>query len=329
MGIWGKGETKHFYQLTPHQILNAIENIGLKPTGRCLPLNSLENRVYEIELDDGDSIIGKFYRPGRWTPEQLNEELSFIQELHLAELPVVPPISLKGKLLHQCVDTSIYFAIFPKRGGRLKDELSSDEVSLLGRTIARLHTVGQSTKSQHRLTLNIENFGKSSLKIIQDDTLLVPISIKSYLTQNIQDILQVIESKYPVVELQRIHGDLHVGNILWRDQTPLIVDFDDFLMGPVVQDLWTLFPGDDHEAIERKNLFIENYAIMKDFPYEQLTLIPYLRVLRQIHFNAWICKRWSDPAFQQTFSHCEQEQYWEAQYIDMRNYLNTLTQPQY
>jgi Ser/Thr protein kinase RdoA (MazF antagonist) len=329
MSIWGSGETEHFYQLTPHQILDAIESIGFKPTGRCLPLNSLENRVYEIELESGESIITKFYRPGRWTKEQILEELSFIRELYDAELPVVPPLILDSNILFTCAETKILFSVFEKKGGRLKDELNEDEISLIGRTIARLHIVGEQKKSDHRLTLDIATFGHQSVKILERPDSLVPNSIKEYFLKTLNDILGHIDSKYKPIKLQRIHGDLHVGNILWRDHEPLIVDFDDFLIGPPVQDLWTLLPGDDEEAKGRQDIFMDNYSIMKEFPYEQLSLVPYLKILRQIHFNAWISKRWSDPAFKQIFSHCQSDYYWEEQYLDMRNFYASLTQPSY
>ena len=325
---WGDGKTEFFYQLTPDTILDYIDKLGLKTTGRCLTLNSMENRVYEIEIENENAktpsenfVIAKFYRPGRWTREQILEEHEFLFDLQKIDIPVIAPMSFDNESLFEMEEQKLFYCVFPKRGGRNPDELSKQQVEQVGRLMGRLHYAGSTKKAKHRIELNPTTYGENNLKYFLD-TDLIPEQFKEAYQALGKQFIDLIQPKFHSIRPQRVHGDCHWGNLLYSEQEGFFfIDFDDMVMGPVVQDLWLLLPGRDQETIDKRNLFLEGYTQWCDFPYEQLQLIEPLRGLRYLHFDAWIGRRYEDPAFQAAFPYFKEERYWAERLQDLREQI--------
>ena len=328
---WGQSETQYFYQITPDVILKSVEDaLARRCTGRVLALNSMENRVYEIELESDDPrsadrfVIAKFYRPGRWTWEQILEEHEFLHDLVTHEVPVVPPLrDPSGSSLFRVPEADIFFAVFPKQGGRTPQELELDSLPRVGRLLARLHAVGAGKTAKHRLTLDLETYGTGNLKTLLDGG-WIPEDLKRTYQDTVEAIITLSEPHFARTKIQRIHGDCHLGNLLWGRDGFFWVDFDDMLMGPPVQDLWLLLPGRDLEAREALRTLLEAYQTMWPFDERSLILIEPLRALRFVHFSAWIAKRWQDPYFVRAFPHFAEPRYWHVQVNDLKEQLNII-----
>lgn len=319
--------TQFFFQLTPEKVLESVESLGVRCTGRVLALNSLENRVYEVELDidlppdagrwDAFRVI-KFYRPGRWSRAQILEEHEFLKQCAAVEIPVVVPIDFpSGGTLGEVGDTGILYAIFPKVGGRILDEMSDSELRQIGRLLARLHNVGSSASFAHRMRLTTDTYGHANLAYLKDNKLL-PQSVEGYYLGIAERVIRAAQPWFNETATQRIHGDCHIGNILWHSKGCYIVDFDDSLEGPCVQDLWLLTPGRDEAARKQRQAILEGYEMMRPFDHASLRLIEPLRALRMIHFTTWIAKRYEDPAFKQIFVDYGSERYWREQLIALQ-----------
>ncbi len=323
--VWGKKPTEFFFKITPDRVLEAVERSGLQCTGRCLALGSFENRVYDVELEvegahlSERSRVIKFYRPGRWTLEQILEEHEFLLELVDQEIPVVPPLKFPdGKTLHQDPESQIYYTLFPKVGGRAPDELGDEHLQRLGRLLARIHNVGAAHPSKHRISLNHHTYGEENLKfLLQSDE--IPLELKSRYEKAAQRIIQRSAPLFDSVAVQRIHGDCHMGNLLWNDQGPFFLDFDDMVMGPPIQDFWLLVAGRDITGLSKLDVLIQAYEQMREFDHTSLKLIEPLRALRMIHFSSWIAKRWEDPAFPNAFPQFKTQRYWEEQTQDLES----------
>lgn len=313
---FGGKETEFFYKLTPDVVLNAVEKCGLTLTGRVLQLNSMENRVYEIEIEAPEAkekadtfVIAKFYRPGRWTKEQILEEHEFLFDLEKQEIPVVVPIKVEEESLFYEDDIKIYFSLFKKCGGRNIAEIEDSDIEIVGRLIARMHNVGAVKEYNQRITINASSYGSKHLEYLENAN-LIDLNLKSnYL--NIANLIvekakKVLNSKSNI----RIHGDAHMGNLLKGRDGFFWVDFDDSLMGPPVQDIWLLIPGRDDYSIKQRDALITGYLQFRDFDFQSLNLIEILRALRMIHFSSWIGKRFEDPAFQKVFSEYGTYSYW-------------------
>ena len=319
---WGDAETQFFFSLTPDRILDAVEASGLRCTGRCLQLNSMENRVYEIEIILPDDVeetsasdrfrVVKFYRPGRWTKEQILEEHQFLQDLIEQEIPVAAPERFAdGETLHCLKDLSIYYAVFAKFGGRNPDELQVEQLEQLGRLLARVHAVGASRPAVHRLHINPTTYGLENLRYILAQK-LVPPQLEGAYKAVVEKICEKIEPWFDGISIHRIHGDAHMGNLLWHpDRGPRLVDFDDMVIGPAVQDIWLATPGRDAWSLQEREILLEGYTQMRSFDRRTLRLIEPLRALRFVHFHAWIGKRWTDPAFPRVFPQYGTHNYWQ------------------
>ncbi len=328
--------TKYFYDLRPESVLDAIEEIGVRCTGRAIALNSLENRVYEVEIEinDDNSLssrfdrfrIAKFYRPGRWTKEQIEEEHSFLQQLYSEHIKVVCPIPFKdGSTLKKLPNTEIWYTVFPKIGGRLLDELQDQQLETVGHLLARLHTVGENQIPKHRIHLDQETYGYNSLDYLLDHDAL-PYTMRDRYIDLVEEICEIYQSWTKGLHLQRVHGDFHCGNIIWDDNECMIVDFDDFLSGPTVQDIWLCTPGRDEETNRKRNVLLSAYERIRNFNYDSIRLIEPLRALRMVHFSAWILKRWEDPAFPKVFEGFGSDKYWHEQLIaleEVRRFIYT------
>lgn len=309
-----------FFHLTPDVVIKAIESSGLEPTGHCMALNSYENRVYDLKLEDGSHVVSKFYRPGRWNAEQILEEHKFLLELKGDEIPVCAPMHFSdGKTLHET--EGIYYAIWPRTGGRAADELTDDELGILGRMLARIHNMGSVKKVEHRIELTGDTYGLQPLQFLLDNDFL-PEKCKKRYSDSVNEIVGIYEELRQGIPFHRIHGDCHHGNLLNGSEGWFFLDFDDFLMGPAVQDVWMLVPARDQEGLRQREVFLDAYRLFRDFDNSWLKLIEPLRALRFIRYAAWIAKRWDDPAFPAAFPHFGTEQYWEDETADLEDQLD-------
>ncbi|WP_157895141.1 serine/threonine protein kinase [Verrucomicrobium sp. GAS474] len=345
---WGDRETEFFYDLTPDRILAAAELTGVRCTGRMMQMNSMENRVWEVEIEVADeaalksrsekSRILKFYRPGRWSQVQIEEEHRFLLDLQEAEVPVVAPLPFAGKGRGGATGTlasvpgaeNLFFTVFPKVGGRHPDEMSEEQLVRVGRQLGRMHNVGASgpdAAAPHRLRLTPEVYGYMNLDYLLE-TEAIPERLEEPYVLAAEEICGRAEELFADAALQRIHGDCHLGNLLWADSPPhdgpFWVDFDDMVVGPPVQDIWLIVPGRDDDAVERREHLLRGYGEMRDFDRATLRLIEPLRALRYIHFSAWIAKRWIDPAFPRRFEHFGTESYWTEQVADLREQVDLM-----
>lgn len=303
--------------LTPDVILDAIESIGFSVSGSQFPLNSYENRVYQIGLNEGDDIIAKFYRPQRWSDEIILEEHQFSKELADADIPVIAPSIIDNKSLFLYEDYR--FAIFPKRGGRSPELDNEEHLEWLGRLMGRLHAVGRTARFQHRPSLTVKRLGYDSYEYLTTNNF-----IPDYLQHNyclvVEEILEKVSNRFEACLPTniRIHGDCHPGNILWTPDGPHFVDLDDTVMGPAIQDLWMLLSGDSTQMEKQFQTIIEGYSMFSTFDVSELSLIEPLRALRQLNYCAWLARRWDDPAFPLHFPWFNSPRYWEDHINDLR-----------
>lgn len=330
---WGDDQTRFFFELTPDRVLEAVEASGLVPTGRCSALNSFENRVYDIELDDDQKTrrVVKFYRPGRWSREQILEEHQFIRDLVEAEIPAVAPLEFPdGLTLHPAKVGGIWYTIFPRIGGRSPDELprDSDGESLrrIGRLLGRIHNVGAARDAPHRIQIGPDSYGLANLRFLLAGN-WVPLEFQGRYQRAVEKICEISRPFFARAAIQRLHGDCHLGNLLSNQKGLFFVDFDDMVRGPAVQDLWLLLPArpdEDDFARHQLNLILAGYEEMRDFEYTSLKLIEPLRALRYVHYTAWIARRWEDPAFPLAFPQFGSHQYWSEQTEDLEHQLRIL-----
>ncbi len=320
--------THPFAALNPETVLNAIEQMGFKPDARFFALNSYENRVYQIGVEDGPPIIAKFYRPGRWSREQILEEHAFSQELAELEIPVVPPLT------HASYGTlaeieGFQIAVFPQLVGRAPDLDNLDNLLVMGRFIGRIHAVGKLSAFKSRAKYSADLFGHSPRQFLLEHD-FIPAELRSAYETLTADLLsrvdQLLKTAGPL-SLQRIHGDCHLGNVLWRDETPNFVDFDDTMMGPAIQDLWMLLSGDRNQRQAQLLDIVEGYNEFFDFKPTELSLIEALRTLRIIHYSAWLAKRWQDPAFPMNFPWFNTIRYWSEHVLELREQMSALDEP--
>lgn len=301
-----------FFSLTPDRVLDAVEVGGLRCTGRCLPLRAFENRVYEVELEDGTRIVVKFHRPGRWSREAILDEHAFLQELHEEELPVVPPLDLgTGSTLGE-IDGILYTA-FRKVRGRVLDELDAELRRRIGRTLGRVHAVGAARDAPHRPRFEVTRYIHEPLEVLLGGG-FVPDGFASRYRDVALRIAEAVAQPLAAAPAQRIHGDLHLGNLIWTSEGPVLVDFDDFLVGPPVQDLWLLARGDTEEARRAREDILEGYEVFREFDRSILSLCEPLRALRIVYMSAWIARRWEDPSFPGAFPMFRSANYWAQEY---------------
>ncbi len=315
-------QTEFFYTLQPDRILDAVEHHGYRCTGRAFPLNSMENRVYEIEIEVDEKtikspserfLVAKFYRPGRWTRGQILEEHQFLLDCFSRDVPVVAPLAdPDGQTLHEMKEEKIWFTLFPKQGGRIEQELDDEQLARIGRLIGRLHSIGGISEALHRMPLTPETYGFQNLDFLQSAK-IIPGDYEELYLNHARMICEASSPLFQNLKVQRIHGDCHAGNVLWGSSGPALVDFDDMVIGPPVQDVWLLISGRDADSRARQELLLEGYEQMRPFDRRTLRLIEPLRALRIIHFAAWIARRWDDPAFKAFFPHFGTDQYWRGQ----------------
>ncbi len=313
--------------LGPEQVLAAVESAGFSCDGRLLALNSYENRVYQVGLEEAAPVVAKFYRPGRWSDQAILEEHEFAFELADKEIPVVPPLVVNGRTLHYYQDYR--FAVFPRRGGRWPELEDSDNRIRLGRLLGRMHAVGASRRFSARPRLSIEAYAVEPSQYLLSAGVIPEELVPAY-TSLIDDLLVRMRACFARAgdfrEI-RLHGDCHPGNILWTDAGPHFVDLDDCRSGPAVQDLWMLLSGERNEQALQLSDIVEGYEEFFNFDRRELHLIEALRTLRMIHYAAWLAKRWHDPAFPQAFPWFGQPRYWEEHILSLREQAAALDEP--
>lgn len=314
-----------FSGLTPSLMLDALESIGMAPDGRLLALNSYENRVWQMGVEDGPPLVVKFYRPGRWSDAQIAEEHAFVLEMQAEELPVVAPLVIDGCTLF--AHAGFRFAVYPRQGGRAPEFCEPRILEWMGRLMARIHCVGERAPFALRETLDRAHFGSASR-----DWLLAHDSVPSDLApiwrgvadQALDGVRHCYE-RAGAVQLLRLHGDCHVGNVLWTEggemSGPHFVDFDDARMGPAIQDLWMLLSGTAEDMGRQMGHVLAGYEIFREFDDRELHLIEALRTLRLLHHSAWLAQRWDDPAFPAAFPWFAGHRYWEERILELREQI--------
>jgi len=311
-----------FSALTPDIILNALDCIGLQTDGRLLALNSYENRVYQVGIEGGPAVVAKFYRPGRWSDAAILEEHAFVKELAQHEIPVVPAMTFnENKSLHQI--EGFRFSVFARQGGRVPELEDPEKLEWMGRFIGRIHAIGALKPFKKRPTLNIDSFGhESRAYLLANDFIpLDLIDAYSTVTAHALDAVRRCFERAGKLNTLRLHGDCYPGNILWTEDGPHFVDFDDSRMGPAVQDLWMLLAGDRADMTAQLKHLLTGYRTFYDFNVAELHLIEALRTLRLIHYSAWIARRWSDPAFPLAFPWFNTPRYWQDRIIELREQI--------
>lgn len=312
-----------FYDLGPEQVLQAIEDLGFECDGYQLALNSYENRVYQIGLLEEESVIAKFYRPNRWSDAAIHEEHAFTYELDALDIPAVPPLLLDGESLFHF--HSHRFSLYPLRAGRAPDLENARHLEQLGRFVARIHALGAVQPFVHRPTLNVHTFGDDSYEFLLDND-FIPAELETAYETLAEELLHTIEQAFDVIRPRqiRLHGDGHPGNILWKHETPFIVDFDDARMGPAVQDLWMFLSGDRGQMESSLDVLLKAYTQFHEFDTRELSLIEPLRTLRMMHHAAWLARRWHDPAFKRAFPWFNTQNYWQDHILSLKEQASAL-----
>ncbi|WP_456379802.1 serine/threonine protein kinase [Thiolapillus sp.] len=316
-----------YERLSPDLILDAVESVGFEVNGSLLPLNSYENRVLQIGLEEHPPIIAKFYRPGRWSDAAILEDHHFSLELAEQEIPVVAPLLDNNRQsLFEYQD--FRFALYPRQGGRSPNLENPDHLEWIGRLLGGIHAAGASQPFKHRETLSVDSLGWQSLAWLRESGMLPPEIASSYMAL-CKDLLLQIDDVFTTHDSRqlRLHGDCHPGNILWTDQGPHFVDMDDCRTGPAIQDLWMLLSGDRQEMTLQLSELVEGYRLFHDFDTRELVLIEPLRSLRLIHYSAWLARRWDDPAFPKAFPWFNTNAYWQEQLGILQQQQELLNQP--
>ena len=314
-----------YQDLTPDVILAAVESTGRLSDGRLLALNSYENRVYQVGIENGAPLVVKFYRPGRWSDAAILEEHAFSRELSDAEIPVVGPLAdAEGATLLQ--HAGYRFALFPRQGGRAPDLERPDQLEWIGRFIGRIHAVGAAGHFQHRPQIDIETLGRAPREFILHSGFL-PQELAPRYREVAGMLLAGVTHAFEragAFRRIRLHGDCHPGNLLWTEAGPHFVDFDDCATGPAIQDLWMLLSGSRSEMQQQLGHVLDGYRQFADFNSAELWLIEALRALRMLHYAAWIARRWDDPAFPRAFPWFNAPRYWEEHIQSLREQLALL-----
>ncbi len=321
-----------FAALEPTLIIDSVESLGLQSDARIFPLNSYENRVYQIGMEQpsdthhdiiGQKIIGKYYRPERWSNEQILEEHQFTEELAQLEIPVVAPLAFNHQTLHQY--KGFRFALYPQRGGRKAELDNPQHLERIGRFLGRIHLAAASKAFEHRPQISVQDFAIDSMAY-----LLAHGFIPDYLLDAWQslstDLIKILGQRFGESTCKpiRLHGDVHRGNILWTDGGPHFVDFDDCRTGPAIQDIWMLLSGDILEQQQQLNHVLDGYFEFAELNPAELQLVEPLRCLRLMHYACWLARRWSDPSFPMNFPWFNTTNYWEQHVLELREQFSLL-----
>jgi Ser/Thr protein kinase RdoA (MazF antagonist) len=316
-----------YSKLSPETVLDAIEALGFRCDGRALALNSYENRVYQIGIEDAEPVVAKFYRPMRWSDAAIREEHAFAGELAAQEIPVVAPLLQAGESMH--VHQGFRYAVFPRRGGRWPELGNSDEREWVGRFLGRIHAVGRARRFEQRGSLNMDDLGRNARDFVLDGDWMPDYLATKYaaVTDELLEAVAARALNWGGARLGRILGDCHRGNILWTDLGPHFVDLDDCLTGPAIQDLWMLLAGGRQEMRTELQDLLKGYEQFLPFDRREIDLIEPLRALRMIHYSAWLARRWHDPAFPKAFPWFAEPRYWEQHQRSLQDQLAAVLEP--
>ena len=315
-----------FSNLSPDLILDAIDSLGLHTDGRLLALNSYENRVYQVGVEDALPIVAKFYRPNRWDDDAILEEHAFVQSLADAEIPAVAPSIINNSTLFNY--QHFRFSIFHKHGGRAPDLDQKGVLQWIGRFIGRIHAIGSLADFRHRPELNITTFGEEPSNYLLEQGMM-PKELESVYRGVVAQALEGVKRCFDRTGdlTLRLHGDCHMGNLLWTDAGPHFVDFDDSRMGPAIQDLWMMLSGTPNEMQKQFHQILLGYEDFYEFNPNEVHLIEALRTLRLIHYSAWLARRWDDPAFKVAFTWFNTQQYWQDRILELREQIALMDEP--
>ena len=325
--------THPYASLTPDVVLNALEGLGLRCDGRLLALNSYENRVYQVGIEEQNPVVAKFYRPARWSDAQILEEHAFARELAEAEIPVVAPLVFEEATLRRF--EGFRFAVFPRRGGRAPELDDPETLEWLGRFIGRIHAVGSAKPFKERPRLDIESFGEEPRAFLLAGG-FIPDDLKPAWKQVADLALEGVRACFGRagdVAYIRVHGDCHASNVLWTPATgnapggPHFVDLDDARMAPAVQDFWMLVSGDRHAMGSQLGKLLKGYEDFMEFDDRELHLVEALRTLRLLHYSAWLARRWDDPAFPIAFPWFNSARYWQDRVLELREQVAAMQEP--
>ena len=319
--------THAFATLGPDEVLNSVETLGFRCNGHQLALNSYENRVYQVGIEDQPPVIAKFYRPGRWSDDAILEEHAFAAELASADIPIVPPLDIAGRTLHE--HGPFRLSISPSKPGRSPELDDLRQLEQVGRLVARIHLLGELTPFASRPALDVESFGERSADYLLDNG-VIPTELEAVydgLAEHLLDAIDVCYDRAGAVRTIRLHGDLHPGNVLAQDESFYIVDLDDARSGPAIQDLWMFLSGDQQEQGPQLHALLDGYTQFRSFDGRELQLIEALRTLRIMHYAAWLARRWADPAFQVAFPWFESRRYWDDHVLALREQLALMSEP--
>ncbi|MEM7356524.1 MAG: serine/threonine protein kinase, partial [Acidobacteriota bacterium] len=311
--------TDLFFRLTPERVLAAVEAGGLRCRPVCYPLNSFENRVYEVELEDRNRLVAKFYRPGRWREEQILEEHSFLAELEAEEIPVCPVRPFPSGETLRRID-GIYYSLADRRGGRAPDELANAGVERLGMFVGRMHNVAARRPASLRPRLDADRYVRRALRWLERERRLEGALRRRYFAAA-EALAELADELMANVSTHLIHADLHLGNVLFRDGALNVLDFDDMAIGPAVQDVWLALPGRDAEAERQRHIFLAGYERFRAFDHSTLRLIESLRGLRLVRYAGWLARRYHDPAFRAGWPHFGTRDYWQTETADLEEQL--------
>jgi Ser/Thr protein kinase RdoA (MazF antagonist) len=316
--------THPYDRLTPDMVIDSVESVGYLSDARLLALNSYENRVYQVGIEDSVPLIAKFYRPERWSEAQIQEEHLFSLELQDAEISVVAPlVDVNGHTMHH--HEGFKFALFPRRGGYPPELDNLDSLLVLGRTVGRIHAVGRAGQFTERQQITVERMLTRNREFLLEG--FIPKGLIPAYESLTADLQRTVESIYGEVkpdDLIRVHGDCHVGNILWRDDTAHFVDLDDCCTAPAIQDLWMFLNGERHDRQLQLSELIEGYSEFCDFDPRQIRWIEALRTMRLINYAAWLARRWEDPAFPRSFTWFNTERYWADHILELREQMSAM-----
>jgi len=316
-----------YADLSPELVLDALDSVGVRGDGRLLALNSYENRVYQVGIEDGAPLVAKFYRPLRWSDAAILEEHALVRELAEREIPAVPALELGGATLHRF--GGYRFSLFERRGGRAPELDDAATLEWLGRYLGRMHAVGALTAYRERPALDIDSFGREPLAYLWQHDFIPADLAEAYRAVSTQalDGVQRCFERAGEVALLRLHGDCHAGNVLWTDTGPHFVDFDDSRMGPAIQDLWMLLSGERAEMVRQLAEVLAGYEDFREFDARELHLVEALRTLRLIHYSGWLARRWDDPAFPRAFPWFNTQRYWQDRILELREQIALMDEP--
>ena len=313
-----------FQTLHPDTIMDALFEQGIRVDSGLTPLNSYENRVYQFQDEDRQRYVVKFYRPERWSAEQIQEEHQFAHDLLDDDVPVAAPLKFNNQTL--LTHEGYYYAVFPSLGGRQFEADNIDQMEWVARYLGRIHQTGRKKAFIARPTMGIQEYLLEPRQVFETSA-MIPAALKDDFLNATDKLIAAVKTCWrDDISVLRLHGDCHAGNILWRDG-PLFVDLDDARMGAAVQDLWMLLNGDKAEQRMQLETIIEAYEEFSPFNSDEIALIEPLRAMRFVYYLAWLIRRWDDPAFPRNFPWLTGEDYWRSQISTFTEQVRVLQEP--